>query len=293
VPTLIIGDQYMVGSLDIPTQLPGIVAEGLSQSGIDWPDIPGLEESVAQLAPFEDQQGETPEPETAVPDTEEPIQNDPAATDDPIGEEDLPVSGNPGPIQLNPDELSIRERVLLDPLGNTFSIIVLIGMALSVAGIIFRWVSTGIYGKNPELSWHLFVLILVGIGVASYLSFVESTGTEAVCGPVGDCNTVQQSEYALLFGVIPIGTLGLVGYALLMIAWFLSGMKTRSLANLAKIAFFLLALGGTVFSIYLTFLEPFVIGATCMWCLSSAVIMTLLTILSTDPARYTFQKWRT
>jgi uncharacterized membrane protein len=34
--------------------------------------------------------------------------------------------------------------------------------------------------------------------------------------------------------------------------------------------------GGVLFSIYLTFLEPFVIGATCAWCLSSAVIMTLL-----------------
>ena len=35
------------------------------------------------------------------------------------------------------------------------------------------------------------------------------------------------------------------------------------------------------FSIYLTFLEPFVIGATCLWCLSSAVIMTLLYLLTT------------
>jgi uncharacterized membrane protein len=42
----------------------------------------------------------------------------------------------------------------------------------------------------------------------------------------------------------------------------------------------MMALFGVVFSIYLTFLEPFVIGATCMWCLSSVVIMTaiLLTV---------------
>jgi len=38
---------------------------------------------------------------------------------------------------------------------------------------------------------------------------------------------------------------------------------------------------GVLFSIYLTFLEPFVIGATCAWCLSSAVIMTLLLLLTT------------
>jgi len=40
---------------------------------------------------------------------------------------------------------------------------------------------------------------------------------------------------------------------------------------------------GTLFSIYLTFLEPFVIGATCLWCLSSAVIMTTLFILALKP----------
>jgi uncharacterized membrane protein len=31
---------------------------------------------------------------------------------------------------------------------------------------------------------------------------------------------------------------------------------------------------GTGSSVYLTFLEPFVIGATCAWCLTSAVLMT-------------------
>jgi len=40
---------------------------------------------------------------------------------------------------------------------------------------------------------------------------------------------------------------------------------------------------GTLFSIYLTFLEPFVIGASCIWCLTSAVIMTLL-LWATTPA---------
>jgi uncharacterized membrane protein len=37
---------------------------------------------------------------------------------------------------------------------------------------------------------------------------------------------------------------------------------------------------GVLFSVYLTFLEPFVIGATCAWCLSSAVLMTALMWLS-------------
>jgi uncharacterized membrane protein len=50
------------------------------------------------------------------------------------------------------------------------------------------------------------------------------------------------------------------------------------------VALFLLALVGTLFSIYLTFLEPFVIGATCAWCLTSAVLMTVLMLLSAGAA---------
>jgi uncharacterized membrane protein len=42
----------------------------------------------------------------------------------------------------------------------------------------------------------------------------------------------------------------------------------------------LFAVVGTVFSAYLTFLEPFVIGAVCAWCLSSAVLITALMLLS-------------
>ena len=46
----------------------------------------------------------------------------------------------------------------------------------------------------------------------------------------------------------------------------------------------LVALAGTLFSIYLTVLEPFVIGATCMWCITSAVLMTLLLWAATPAA---------
>jgi uncharacterized membrane protein len=290
VPMLIVDGQYMIGSADIPAQFPTIVAEGFSEGGIDWPAIPGLEEGVAQLIPFEDQPAASAEPETDTPETQEPSKETPTASNQPSGSDNSPASDNPGPIQLDRDALSIRERILLDPVGNTLSILVLIGMVLSVVGVAARWGSMPIQGKRTELSWPLLVLIIIGMGVAAYLSFVETSGNEAICGPVGDCNTVQQSKYATLFGLIPIGTMGLFGYALLLIAWFISGMKDQSYSSLTKVTFFLLALAGTVFSIYLTFLEPFVIGATCMWCLSSAAIMTALTILSTDPARLAFQK---
>jgi len=63
--------------------------------------------------------------------------------------------------------------------------------------------------------------------------------------------------------------------------------RDRSLitcAALVATGLWLVALVGTLFSIYLTVLEPFVIGATCMWCVASAVAMTLLLWAATPAA---------
>jgi uncharacterized membrane protein len=46
-----------------------------------------------------------------------------------------------------------------------------------------------------------------------------------------------------------------------------------------------MTLVATGFSIYLTFLEPFVIGASCAWCLTSALIATLLLLAATPERR--------
>ncbi len=42
VPTLIIGDVVLVGSREIPEQLPGLIEEGMAAGGVDWPAIPGM-----------------------------------------------------------------------------------------------------------------------------------------------------------------------------------------------------------------------------------------------------------
>jgi uncharacterized membrane protein len=71
-------------------------------------------------------------------------------------------------------------------------------------------------------------------------------------------------------------------------AWALARFGRGRTAHLAAISLFLIALVGTLFSVYLTFLEPFVIGATCAWCLTSAVLMTALMLLSAGAAGRAF-----
>jgi uncharacterized membrane protein len=125
------------------------------------------------------------------------------------------------------------------------------------------------------------ILSVIGLGVAIYLTFIETTNAKAICGPVGDCNAVQASPFAKLFGVVPVGLFGAVGYIGILIAWFLNRAgRGGRLARLAPVAIFGMALFGVLFSIYLTYIELYVIHAVCIWCLSSAVIMALVLILS-------------
>ena len=128
------------------------------------------------------------------------------------------------------------------------------------------------------------VLSVIGFGIALYLTFIETTNTKAICGPVGDCNSVQSSPFAKLFGVVPVGLLGAVGYLGILVAWVLARAGRGRLAQLAPVALFGMALFGVLFSIYLTYVELFLIHAVCIWCLSSAVIMALVLTLSVGGA---------
>ena len=128
------------------------------------------------------------------------------------------------------------------------------------------------------------MLALAGLGVAAYLAYVETQAVRAFCGPIGDCNTVQSSPYTRLFGVLPIGLLGVIGYALILAAWWVRRSAKIPWNNWATLALLGMTAGGALFSIYLTYLEVVVIQAVCMWCISSAWIMGGLLVLSLNPS---------
>jgi uncharacterized membrane protein len=278
VPTLIVGDVVLVGSLEIPQQFPGLIEKYLAQGGVDWPDIPGLAEALAaQPTPAVTS---APTATTAPASTSTTVPS--AATPSPAP---TPTATAPGLILNTDPPADLSARLARDPAGNALAIVVLVGMVCSVALVGARLRRPVDPPVAVRREWTIPVLCLIGFVVAGYLSYVETAQVEAACGPIGDCNTVQQSEYARLFGLIPIGVLGLVGYVAIGIAWVVSRYHRGRFADLATRAQLGMTVFGTLFSIYLTFLEPFVVGATCAWCLASAVIMTMLMWLTAVSGR--------
>ena len=136
--------------------------------------------------------------------------------------------------------------------------------------------------------WAIPISVMGGLAVAGYLTFVESTSTLIMCGPTGGCEQVQNSKYAILFGVLPIGKLGLIGYFAILAGWIAWQFGPYAIQKIGVLSIWAMCIFGVLFSIYLTFLEPFVIGATCMWCISSAVLMMILLLVSTPPAQQAF-----
>ncbi len=270
VPALVVGSTHLVGSGEIPEQFPGILAEGLKAGGIDWPAIPLLAEILGQA---EAEQTQT----SASEDT--PTQNSTST------QGDHNTTLEEGNISVPFDtQLTMWDRFKLDLAGNILAVLVLVGMLVTVV-----FVLVSVLRANPtsgkDWSWVIPILSILGLFVAGYLSFVEVTETEAVCGPVGDCNSVQKSPFAVLFGFLPIGILGLLGYIGILIAWIFKKYGPEAWRDRFTLAIWGMAFFGVIFSIYLTFLEPFVIGATCIWCISSALIITLQFLAATEPVR--------
>ena len=264
VPFLLIGDTALVGSDQVQTQLPDLIKSHLAAGGVAYPTYPEL----ADLLPV------AALPAAGIPFLPENLPTTPPETAPPVEAAAEPAA-EPALIEETP-------AVVRD--GFTLAIVILVGMVLAMGYTAVRlWQARQAQTAIKPATWLQTLLpwlAVVGLAVAAYLAYVETQAVTAFCGPVGDCNAVQTSEYAYIFG-IPIGVLGVMGYLAILATlgwnrWRADGRAAFALVGMTGF--------GVLFSIYLTYLEPFVIGAVCAWCLTSAVVMTLLLLASVETA---------
>src|SRR3954452_5016292 len=106
-----------------------------------------------------------------------------------------------------------------------------------------------------------------GGGIAASLLAVRLLGEAPACGPMKGCETVAASEYATIAGV-PVALFGVLFSITLLVAclaWWRRGDRR------ALYVAYGLGLAGIFAVLYLTYLEPFVIEAICVWCVSYAL----------------------
>ena len=133
---------------------------------------------------------------------------------------------------------------------------------------------------SPPLSrMALAVLALVGLLVASYLSLYKLGYLGVIQCSTGGCEKVQASKYAYFLG-LPVAVWGVGAYLAIFVVALLGIQPRWARERWVALALFGMTAVGVAFTAYLTYLEAFVIGAWCQWCVVSAAIITLVFLLS-------------
>jgi uncharacterized membrane protein len=120
----------------------------------------------------------------------------------------------------------------------------------------------------------VLVFGLIGLAVSIYLIFIKLYPASPLCMGLGDCDAVNTSIYSELFG-IPIALFGAITYAVIL-ALALLESKIQLVQEWAPVAEFGLALFGTLYSAYLTYIELFVLHKICPYCVISAISITII-----------------
>ena len=123
------------------------------------------------------------------------------------------------------------------------------------------------------------LVALAGLFVALYLTLFKLGYIGSLVCAVGSCEVVQTSKWATLLGY-PVAVWG-VGYYVAVLAVCLAGLRA-DLVDDQRVSKLLVVMTGVgvLFSLWLTYLELFVIDAICMWCVVSAVLATILFVLA-------------
>ena len=112
---------------------------------------------------------------------------------------------------------------------------------------------------------------LAGLADATYLTVQALTGETLVCGGSPDCFRVLGSSYARIAGV-PIAAFGTLAY------FSVFSLATLAVFGYSRARTFLILAVGAMFlvTLWLLYVQAFILHAYCRYCLFSAAIIFLL-----------------
>ncbi len=135
----------------------------------------------------------------------------------------------------------------------------------------------------------ILALAFLGIADSAYLAQHEISNTPLICNiqNFSGCNTVAQSPYSSIFG-IPVAVYGVLFYGILFA---LSALELVLFDQIMRRFIQWFTVAGVLASLYFLFVQAFLIGAFCIYCIASAVIALLILIFASfiEPIRKTKQ----
>ncbi len=133
-------------------------------------------------------------------------------------------------------------------------------------------------GGRAGVSWReaaAALVALVGVLDSVYLTVEHLSGRSVRCVIVSGCDAVLASSYATLFGSVPLAAAGAAGYFVVFSLATLAAFGYRALRGpLAALVALMFA-----FTLWLLYVQAFVLRAFCTYCLISAAVTTTLAVL--------------
>ena len=121
-------------------------------------------------------------------------------------------------------------------------------------------------GRTPKLPIAAAIVALAGLADSIYLTVHHITAEPVPCSIVSGCETVLTSEYAEIAG-IPLAAFGAAAYFAAFSLALLAIYGNRT----AWVVFGVLSTAMAMATAWLLYLQAFVIGAFCQFCLISAL----------------------
>ena len=118
------------------------------------------------------------------------------------------------------------------------------------------------------------IVSLIGLADSIYLTVEHVTGRSVICTIVAGCSEVLSSPYAVVAGV-PLALVGAAAYFSVFSLATLAAFGYRFAGTLLTVLVLMMFL----VSLWLIYLQAFVIHAFCQFCLLSAAVTTALTVI--------------
>lgn len=132
----------------------------------------------------------------------------------------------------------------------------------------------GVESVPAGLNWSVLVLAVCGLALAGYLTGSTWSGEKlALCEAGADCDIVLNSRWSVLLG-LPTSLWGFIVYAVLAGTALIKRQRKRWKLTVS------VSLFGVGYSVYLTTVSVFQLGATCPYCLTSLGLLGAIFIVS-------------
>jgi uncharacterized membrane protein len=133
---------------------------------------------------------------------------------------------------------------------------------------------------DKKLYWASVALAALGGLISIYMTIYKWTDNNTMCLGSGSCATVNESAYSEIFG-IPVALVGVGGYlAMLAVLLLETYGKNGFFKKNGPLTVFGLGVGGFGFTLYLVYVEAFILKAWCPFCVGSQITMTILFVIT-------------